>query len=54
MNFTYTTNNGTRIEFYMPSDPTLPELLEAMQRFIKACGYHIPDNVILDLREEDV
>lgn len=53
MDFKYVSLNGTRIEFYLPTEPTLPEVLDSFQKFIKACGYYIPDNMILDIREED-
>ena len=53
MNFTYTTTNGTRIEFYIPTDPTLPEALEAILNFLRACGYVVPYELSLELVEPE-
>lgn len=53
MNLSHTTTNGTRIEFYMPTDPTLSEALEAILNFLRACGYVIPYELSLELVEPE-
>ena len=49
MNLSYTTTNGTQVNFCLPTDPTLSEALEAILNFLRACGYVIPYELSLEL-----
>lgn len=42
-----------RIEMTLHEHATLPEVFEAFERFLRACGYTIPYEECLDLREKD-
>lgn len=42
---------GTEIEFRVNDDSTIDEVLEEFQNFLRACGYIIDYNKVLDLVE---
>lgn len=44
---------GDRIEFEIHEDSSLDEVLEHFQNFLRACGYTIDYNLILDLVDMD-
>lgn len=45
---------GRKVEVTLEAtEMTLPELLEQMELFVKACGYVPPENCILDYVEND-
>jgi hypothetical protein len=41
------------VEFALTNEPSMPELVEQFELFIKAMGYFPPDNSHLDWVEED-
>lgn len=53
MKFIHETNNMTKIEFTVEDDSTLEEVLEEFQNFLRACGYVIEYNKVLDLVDMD-
>lgn len=53
MKFIYETNNLTKIEFTVEDDSTLDEVLEEFQNFLRACGYVIEYNKVLDIVDMD-
>ena len=42
-----------KVEITLDGEMNLPELLEQMDLFVKACGYVPPENCILDYIEND-
>lgn len=44
---------GDRIEMTLHEHATIPEVLEAFERFLRACGYTIPYEECLELVERD-
>ena len=45
--------SGTKIEMEVHDDITLDEVLEEFQNFLRACGYVIEYNKVLDIVEMD-
>jgi len=53
MTFSKQYENGTQVRFEICDDLTLPEVLEEFQNFLRACGYTIEYNKVLDIVEMD-
>jgi len=53
MKFSRNSIGGVKIEIEIPDDITLDEVLEEFQNFLRACGYTIEYNKVLDLRDMD-
>jgi hypothetical protein len=53
MKFSRWDENGTKVVFELHDDSTLDEVLEEFQNFLRACGYVIDYNKVLDLRDID-
>ena len=49
MKFSKYCENGTKIEMEVHDESTLSEVLDEFQNFLRACGYVIEYNKILDL-----
>lgn len=49
----YANQNRTRIEVEVHDESTLDEVLEEFQNFLRACGYVIEYNKVLDLVNTD-
>jgi hypothetical protein len=45
--------NGTKVEMEIHDDSSIPEVLEEFQNFLRACGYVIDYNKVLDLIDMD-
>lgn len=45
--------NGVKTEIEIHDDSTLDEVLEEFQNFLRACGYVIEYNKVLDLVDMD-
>jgi hypothetical protein len=41
------------IEMTIGEEPSLPDLLEAFEGFLKASGYHIPENSYIDIVQDE-
>ena len=41
------------IEMTIGEEPSLPDLLEAFEGFLKASGYHIPENSYIDIVQDN-
>lgn len=53
MTFSKWDDNGTQIRFEVHDENTLPEVLEEFTNFLRACGYMIEYNKILDIVDMD-
>ncbi len=53
MKFIQHQDNGTKIKMEIASHASLDDLLEEFQNFLRACGYTIEYNKVLDLRDMD-
>jgi hypothetical protein len=53
MKFSRESENGTKVVIELHDDSTLDEILEEFQNFLRACGYIIEYNKVLDLRDND-
>jgi hypothetical protein len=53
MKFMNHQSNGTKIEMEIPDDSSIDEVLEAFQSFLRASGYMIDYNKVLDLINMD-
>lgn len=53
MKFIRENNNLTKIEFVVEEDASLDEVLEDFQNFLRACGYVIEYNKVLDFVDMD-
>jgi len=49
MKFSRENYHGVKTEMEIPDDCTLYEVLEEFQNFLRACGYTIEYNKILDI-----
>ena len=49
----YANQNRTKIEMEVHDESTLDEILEEFQNFLRACGYVIEYNKVLDLVDMD-
>ena len=41
------------IEMTIADEASLPDILEAFEKFLKASGYHIPENSYIDVVQDD-
>jgi len=53
MKFTHQHSDGTKIEIEMAEHASMDAVLEEFQNFLRACGYTIEYNKVLDLRDMD-
>ena len=53
MKFTHQHSDGTKIEMEMLEHASMDEVLEEFQNFLRACGYVIEYNRVLDLVDMD-
>lgn len=53
MKFVKQDPNGTKIEMEIHDDSSIDEVLEEFQNFLRACGYFIDYNKVLDLIDMD-
>lgn len=53
MKFSRENCHGVKIEMEIPGACTLDEVLEEFQNFLRACGYVIEYNKILDILDMD-
>ena len=53
MKFSRNTTDGVKTEIEIPDDSRLDEVLEEFQNFLRACGYTIEYNTVLDLKDMD-
>jgi len=53
MKFSRSNEHGTKIEMEVHDHSTLDEILDAFQAFLRACGYTIEYNKVLDIVEID-
>ena len=53
MKFSRNTIDGVKTEIEIPDDSRLDEVLEEFQNFLRACGYTIEYNTVLDLKDMD-
>jgi len=51
MKFIYQSENGTKIEYEIRGCMPLNEVLEEFQNFLRACGYVVDYNTVLDIVE---
>jgi hypothetical protein len=49
----YANQNRTKIEMEVHDESTLDEILDEFQNFLRACGYVIEYNKVLDLVDMD-
>ena len=49
MKFSRENYHGVKTEMEIPDDCTLDEVLEGFQNFLRACGYTIEYNKIIDI-----
>ena len=49
MKFSRENYHGVKTEMEIPDDCTLDEVLEEFQNFLRACGYTIEYNKIIDI-----
>lgn len=53
MKFSRWNEYGTKVEIEVHDDSTLDEVLEEFQNFLRACGYVIEYNKVLDIVDMD-
>jgi hypothetical protein len=53
MKFSRWNEHGTKVEMEVHDDSTLDEILEEFQNFLRACGYTIEYNKVLDIVDMD-
>ena len=53
MKFSKHSEDGTKIEMEISEHASLNEVFEEFQRFLRACGYVIKYNKVLDLVDVD-
>ena len=53
MKFSRHEDSGTKIEVEVHDESTLDEVLEEFQNFLRACGYVIEYNKVLDVVDMD-
>jgi hypothetical protein len=53
MKFSKHSEDGTKIEMEVPDASTLDEILDNFQLFLRACGYVIEYNKVLDIVDMD-
>jgi hypothetical protein len=53
MKFSRYNDHNAKIEMEVHDDSTLYEVLEGFQNFLRACGYMIEYNKVLDIVEMD-
>ena len=53
MKFSTENHRGVKTEMEIPDDCTLPVVLEEFQNFLRACGYVIEYNKVLDMVDMD-
>lgn len=53
MKFSKHSEDGTKIEMEIPEHASLNEVLEEFQNFLRACGYVVEYNKVLDLMDMD-
>lgn len=53
MKFSKSAEQGTKIEMEVHDESTLDEVLEEFQNFLRACGYVIEYNKVLDIVNMD-
>jgi hypothetical protein len=53
MKFSRWDEHGTKIEMEVHNESTLDEVLDEFQNFLRACGYVIEYNKVLDIVEID-
>jgi len=53
MRFSRWNEHGIKIEVEVHDDSTLDEVLEQFQNFLRACGYMIEYNKVLDIVDMD-
>jgi hypothetical protein len=51
MKFIHQTEDGTKIEYELTGWMPLDEVLQEFQNFLRACGYVIDYNTVLDIVE---
>jgi hypothetical protein len=53
MKFSRCSDNGTKIEIEVADHSTIDEVLDEFQNFLRACGYTIGYNKVLELIDMD-
>ena len=53
MKFSTENHRGVKTEMEIPDDCTLDEVLDWFQQFLRACGYAIEYNKVLDMVDMD-